>query len=188
MGLMSSRNAESALALPDADGAASAAPSLEALVAAHAERAVRIASRFVRGDRAAAEDIAQEAFARAWRALPRFRGEAELATWLYRVVVNESLSQLRRQKLRARLAALLGPERPASAPAPDPALRARIESALEALTGNERAIFTLVHLEGFTLEETAALRGRALGTVKSQLHRALTKLRRELASCWEERP
>jgi RNA polymerase sigma-70 factor (ECF subfamily) len=164
-----------------------AQPALDALVAAHGERAVRIASRFVRGDRAAAEDIAQEALAKAWRALPRFRGEAELATWLYRVVVNEALSWLRRRKLRDRLVGLLGPERPAAAPLPDPSLRARILAALDALSANERAVFTLVHLEGFTLEETAAIRGRALGTIKSQLHRALGKLRRELASCWEER-
>lgn len=168
------------------DSTAQATLSLDALVAAHGERAVRIASRFVRGDRAAAEDIAQDAFAKAWRALPRFRGEAELATWLFRVVVNESLSHLRRQKLRDRVVALFGPERPASAPPRDPTLRARIEAALSTLTASERAVFTLVHLEGFTLEETAAVCGRAIGTVKSQLHRALVKLRRELASCWEE--
>jgi RNA polymerase sigma-70 factor (ECF subfamily) len=163
-----------------------ALPSLDALVAAHGERAVRIALRFVRGDRATAEDIAQEAFAKAWRALPRFRGEAELTTWLYRVVVNASLSHLRKQKLRDGLVALLGPERPAGAPLRDPTLRARIVAALDALSANERAVFTLVHLEGFTLEETAQIRGRALGTVKSQLHRALAKLRGELATCWEE--
>jgi len=184
---MSTRNAESTLALVDETSAQPAAPALPALLAEHAERAMRIASRFVRGDRAAAEDIAQDAFARAWRALPRFRGEAELATWLYRVVVNESLSHLRKQKLRDRLVALLGPERPVGAPPSDPSLRTRIVSALDVLSANERAVFTLVQLEGFTLEQTAALRGRALGTVKSQLHRALVKLRSELASCWEER-
>ncbi len=184
---MSTRNAESLLALPDELQAHAATPSLDALIAAHGERAVRIASRFVRGDRAAAEDIAQDAFAKAWRALPRFRGEAELTTWLYRVVVNESLSHLRKQKLRDGLVSLFGPERPAGAPLRDPSLRARIVAALEVLSANERAVFTLVQLEGFTLEETAALRQRALGTVKSQLHRALVKLRRELASCWEER-
>ncbi len=165
---------------------ARALPSLDALVAAHGERAVRIALRFVRGDRATAEDIAQNAFAKAWRALPRFRGEAELTTWLYRVVVNEALSHLRRQKLRDGLVHLLGPERPAGAPLRDPSLRARIVAALDVLSANERAVFTLVHLEGFSVEETAQIRGRALGTIKSQLHRALEKLRRELATCWEE--
>jgi RNA polymerase sigma-70 factor (ECF subfamily) len=166
----------------------SAAPTLDALLAAHAERAIRIASRFVGGDRATAEDIAQEAFVKAWRALPRFRGEAELATWLYRVTVNEALSHLRRQRLRDSLIALFGPARPTqAAAAPDAPLRARIERALDALTPSERAVFVLVHLEGFTLVETADLLGRRLGTIKSQLHRALAKLRRELASCWEER-
>ena len=111
---MSIRNAESTLALADEPSVQPAVPSLAALVAAHAERAVRIASRFVRGDRAAAEDIAQDAFARAWRALPRFRGEAELATWLYRVVVNESLSHLRKQKLRDSPPALARIDRSAS--------------------------------------------------------------------------
>jgi RNA polymerase sigma-70 factor (ECF subfamily) len=181
-------SAERALTAPN-EGR-SEAPSLETLLALHGERAMRIASRIVRGDRAAAEDIAQEAFARAWLALPRFRGEAELSTWLYRVVVNEALSHLRRQKLRDRLVALLGPERPASAPppAPDPALRAAIRAALDTLSDNERAVFTLIHLEGFSVEETARIRSRALGTVKSQLHRALAKLRRELAPHWEESP
>jgi RNA polymerase sigma-70 factor (ECF subfamily) len=184
---MSSRESQGALELLG-ESRARELPSLEAWVAVHGERAVRIASRFVRGDRAAAEDIAQDAFARAWRALPRFRGEAELATWLYRVVVNEALSHLRKQKLRDGLVALLGPERPAGAPSRDPTLRARIAAALDTLTANERAVFTLVHLEGFTVEETAQIRRRAVGTVKTHLHRALAKLRSELATCWEERP
>ena len=162
-------------------------PSLEALLAAHSERAIRIASRFVRGDRAAAEDIAQEAFVKAWRALPRFRGEAELTTWLYRVVVNEALSQLRRQRVRDKLLEIFGPERPATREThSEPALRTRIERALSALTANERATFVLVHLEGFTVEDTARVLDRRVGTIKSQLHRGLAKLRRELASCWKE--
>ena len=57
------------------------------LVAAHRDRALRLAWRLVGGDDAAAEDVAQDAFVRAWRGLPRFRGEASLATWLYRIVV-----------------------------------------------------------------------------------------------------
>jgi RNA polymerase sigma-70 factor (ECF subfamily) len=175
---------------PDLLAAAEArrpAASLDALLAAHGERAIRVASRFVRGDRAAAEDIAQEAFAKAWRALPRFRGEAELATWLYRVVVNESLSHLRRRRVRESLLERFALARPAAAPRPpDPTLRARIEAALGALSANERATFVLVHLEGFTLEDAARILERRVGTIKSQLHRALVKLRRELASCWEE--
>jgi len=181
---MTSRAAETALEVATEGCPAQPAPSLDGLLAAHGERALRIASRIVRGD-AAAEDIAQDAFVKAWRALPRFAGEAELATWLYRIVVNEALSHLRRQKLREGLARWITRE-PSPAPA-DPTLRRRVERALDGLAANERAVFTLVHLEGFTVVETAAIRGRAPGTIKSQLHRALRKLRRELASCWEER-
>ena len=163
--------------------------SFEALLQTHAERAVRLASRFVAGDRAAAEDIAQEAFARAWRALPSFRGQADLSTWLYRVVVNEALSQVRRRKLREGLSDLLlrVGVRETPATTSDPGLRGRIERAMGTLSANERAAFALVHLEGFTVEDTARIRGRRSGTIKSHLHRALAKLRRELATCWEER-
>jgi RNA polymerase sigma-70 factor (ECF subfamily) len=162
--------------------------AFEALLQTHAERAVRLASRFVAGDRAAAEDIAQEAFARAWRALPRFRGQAELSTWLYRVVVNEALSQVRRRKVRDGVAAWLQRVGGRVTPAvtTDPGLRGRIERAMGTLSANERAAFALVHLEGFTVEDTARIRGRRSGTIKSHLHRALAKLRRELATCWEE--
>ncbi len=185
---MTARELDPALAVPAMSSAADWSPSLDALVATHAERAVRIAARFVPGDRAAAEDIAQEAFAKAWLGLSRFRGEAELSTWLYRVVVNEALSHLRRKRVRDGLLTLLGTQRENAAPAPgDPSLRARIEAALGSLTTKERATFVLVHLEGFTVEESARILERRVGTIKSQLHRALAKLRRELASCWEER-
>ena len=69
---------------------------------------------------------------------------------------------------------------PAAAPPGDPVLRARIASALERLSRRQREAFVLVHMEGFTLRETAELLGRAEGTVKSHLHRALRTLREEL--------
>jgi RNA polymerase sigma-70 factor (ECF subfamily) len=63
----------------------------------------------------------------------------------------------------------------------DPALRQRIASALDGLTRSQREVFTLVHLEGFTVRECAEVLGKPAGTVKSHLHRALTTLRRELS-------
>ena len=62
----------------------------QALVGTHRERAVRLAWRLVGGDDAAAEDVAQEAFVRAYRALPRFREEASLSTWFYRFVLQKA--------------------------------------------------------------------------------------------------
>jgi RNA polymerase sigma-70 factor (ECF subfamily) len=72
------------------------------------------------------------------------------------------------------------PADPSAAPLPDPALRRQIADALAALPNAQRSAFLLVHLEGFTVNEAAKIMGRAPGTVKSHLHRALTALRRRL--------
>jgi len=154
-----------------------------ALVASHGERARRLAWRLVGGDAAAAEDVAQEAFLRAYRSLPRFRGEAALSTWFYRILVRQAASHRRWRGLRERMGGWGDPEAPdPGAPAAgDPALRRRIAAALDGLTRRQREVFVLIHLEGFTVRETAATLGRPEGTVKSHLHRALARLRAELS-------
>ena len=69
-------------------------------VASHRERAVRLAWRLIGGDEAAAEDVAQDAFVRAYRALPRFREEASLSTWFYRILVRQAQSYRRWRAVR----------------------------------------------------------------------------------------
>lgn len=166
------------------------APSLEreqrffALVETHQERAVRTAWRLVGGDPAAAEDVAQQAFLKAYRSLHRFRDEATLSTWFYRILVNEARSHRRWRALRDRWHAPWVDD-VTSVPAPtthsDPPLQRRLTRALDRLTRSQREVFVLVYLEDFTLEQTAAQLGKALGTIKSHLHRALQILRAELA-------
>jgi RNA polymerase sigma-70 factor (ECF subfamily) len=153
----------------------------EAFVASHRERAVRLAWRLVGGDAAAAEDVAQDAFVRAYLALGRFRGEASLATWFYRILVRQAHSHRRWRALRE-LWSQPGEDPPDPAPAAsgDPALRRRIADTLLGLTRRQREAFVLVHLEGFSVREAAALMGSREGTVKSHLHRALRQLRVEL--------
>ncbi len=153
-----------------------------AFVEVHRTRAVRLAWRLLRGDPDAAEDVAQEAFARAWQGLAGFRGEAALGTWFYRILVRQAASHRRFRGLRERFGGLGNPDAPDPAPRPagDPALRDRIARALDALPRRQREVFVLVHLEEFTVRETAEIVGRAPGTVKSHLHRALRALRREL--------
>lgn len=152
-------------------------------VAEHRDRAVGMAWRLLGGDGAAAEDVAQEAFVRAYRSLDRFREEASLATWYYRILVNEVQRQRRWRWVRERFAgeARDEPWDPQSEAAPDPALRRRVLRALARLPRGQREAFVLVHLEGLTVRETAEVTGRALGTIKSHLHRALRSLRAELA-------
>jgi RNA polymerase sigma-70 factor (ECF subfamily) len=168
---------EGGIALADAE------QRFEALVRSHRERARRLAWRLVGGDDAAADDVVQDAFADAYRGLPRFRGDAKIETWFYRILVRRAQSYRRWRAVREALAG--PPAETAADPAPvalgDPALRQRIGDALAQLTRAQRDAFVLVHLEGFHVREAAALLGKAEGTVKSHLHRALSALRRDLA-------
>jgi RNA polymerase sigma-70 factor (ECF subfamily) len=154
-----------------------------AFVAEHRDRAVGLAARLLGGELGAAEDVAQEAFVKAYRALDRFRQEARLSTWFYRILINEVNRHRRWRAVRRRFA---GPwpadvPDPAAGVLPDPGLQRRVASALERLPRGQREAFVMVHLEGFTVAQTAEATGRAVGTVKAHLHRALRALRRDLA-------
>jgi len=160
----------------------------DAFVNEYRERAVRIAWRLLGSDSAAAEDVAQEAFARAHRGLPRFRDDAKLSTWFYRILVNEVRRHQRWSGVRRRWHAddpepdaVQDPKTRGDAARPDPALRRRIGEAVRALPRGQREAFVLVHLEGLTIAEAANATGRAVGTMKSHLHRALASLRTRLA-------
>ena len=151
-------------------------------VAQHRDRAVGLAYRLVGGNAAVAEDVAQEAFARAFRGLSRFRGDAQLSTWFYRILVNEANRHHRFAWVRRRSSEEIPETEDPRAPAPgDPALRARVAQALRGLSRGQRECFVLVHLEGFTVAEASEITGRATGTIKSHLHRALKNLREQLA-------
>lgn len=163
------------------------AERFEAFLVSHRDRARRLAWRLVGGDAAAAEDVVQDAFLRAYRALPRFREEAALSTWFYRILVRQAANHRRWRRLRERMGGWGDLEAPDPQPTPvgDPGLRDRIARALDGLSRRQREVFVLVHLEGFTVRETAGLLGKPDGTVKSHLHRALKHLRRELADLRE---
>ena len=162
-----------------------------AFVAEHRDRAVGVAWRLLSGDGAAAEDVAQEAFVRAYRSFAGFRGQAQFSTWFYRILVNEVQRHRRWRFVRERRSGELTEEPPDAnaTQTGDPALRRRIARALDRLPHGQREVFVLVHLEGFTLAEAAEITGRALGTIKSHLHRALQALRSELSDlALEARP
>jgi RNA polymerase sigma-70 factor (ECF subfamily) len=154
-----------------------------AFVASHRDRARRLAWRLVGGDAAAAEDVAQEAFVKAYRALGRFREDSTLETWFYRILVRQAHNHRRWRAVRQPWSGSSDedPVDPSSLVSSDPILRRRIAEALGRLSRRQREAFILVHLEGFTVSESAALLGKPTGTVKSHLHRALEALRAELA-------
>jgi RNA polymerase sigma-70 factor (ECF subfamily) len=129
-------------------------------------------------DAAAAEDIAQEAFLAALRALDRFDRRRPLGPWLHRIVVNRAIDWTRARALRAESAADALPEAPAlDAPA---SLDDGILSALADLGPEHRAVVVLRHLLGYTPGEIAAMLDLPRGTVNSRLRRALDALALEL--------
>jgi RNA polymerase sigma-70 factor (ECF subfamily) len=158
-----------------------------AFVAENAERARRLAWQLVGGDAAAAEDIAQEAFVKSYRSLSRFRGDASLGTWFYRILVREAHNYRRWKAVRDLWGGSSDLEvtDPSPAPSGDPLLRRRITVALDKLTRKQREAFVLVHEEGFTTREVAQMLNRSPGTVKTHLHRALQALRRDLGDLRE---
>ena len=161
--------------------------AFHALVASQRDRVLRLAWRLVDGDRAAAEDVVQDAFVKAYRGLDGFRGEAKLETWFYRILVRQAHTYRRWRAIRPLWRRERGDpstdSEPAAHPEPsgDPGLRRRIAHALETLSRRQREAFVLVHLEGFSVKECAEMMGSPDGTVKSHLHRALVKLRAALA-------
>lgn len=160
-----------------------------AFVDAHRARAVSTAWRLVGGDAAAAEDVAQDAFVKAWKALPKFRDDARLSTWFYRILVRTASNHRRWKGVRDKWRAFTGdevPDVPTETPSRDQGLQRRIAEALDGLSKGQREVFVLVHLEGFTVKEAAEVLGKAQGTLKSHLHRALKSLRRELKDLMEE--
>jgi RNA polymerase sigma-70 factor, ECF subfamily len=132
-----------------------------------------------------AEEVAQEAFIRVFRGLPKFRGDAALGTWIYRLAVNAALSHKAR---RANAPTVDADDNAAAdkalAVAPetgDAALRKQLERALAALPVGYRTVIVLHDVEGLEHEEVAAILDCHVGTSKSQLHKARAKLREMLA-------
>jgi len=141
------------------------------------------------GNRADAEDLAQQSLIRAIQALPRFRGEADPGVWLYRITVNAWKNSLRAKSARPVLRffgleekeVLSEPDLPGPDPTPERLAeageaKARLDRALEALSPEERAVLVLRELDGRSYAEIAEALDLPLGTVKSRLARARAEL------------
>jgi RNA polymerase sigma-70 factor (ECF subfamily) len=131
------------------------------------------------GNRQAAEDSAQEAFMKIWRALPGFDGRASLSTWIYTIVRNTALSMLRSRRAEISLSdpAVLEAAEAASAHFDaDDSDKGNVERLVAALPDRQRAVVTLYYLEDKSVDEVASLLGMPEGTVKTLLHRARARL------------
>jgi RNA polymerase sigma-70 factor (ECF subfamily) len=147
--------------------------ALEELFRRHWRRAHRAAYLVVH-DAAAAEDIAQESFLAAIRALDRFDRGRPFGPWLHRIAVNRAIDWARARSLRPE--ASLGEGPAGQAPTPD-ALSEKLIAALAALSPEQRAVVVLRHLLGYTPGEIGEILGLPRGTVNSRMRRALDRLR-----------
>lgn len=158
--------------------------SREAIYHRYKRRVFALALRIV--GTADAEEVAQEAFIRVFRGLPKFRGEAALGTWIYRLSVNAALShRARRPNAAVTEVEEGGVAESALSVEPvsgDAALRKRLERALAALPVGYRTAIVLHDIEGMEHEEVASILGCHVGTSKSQLHKARARLREVLAA------
>ncbi|HEX7706399.1 MAG TPA: RNA polymerase sigma factor [Thermoanaerobaculia bacterium] len=156
------------------------------LVERHSRTIYRAAYR-ITGNAADADDVVQESFLRAYRALARFDARAQFTTWLHRIVVNCALDLIdarRRREGRIDDGEDLG-QLPSRAASPDrialgSELQRAIETALDALTGKERTAFVLRHFEGMPLEEIGGILGTQMNATKNTVFRAVRKLRQQL--------
>jgi RNA polymerase sigma-70 factor (ECF subfamily) len=138
--------------------------------------------RRLAGDDALAEDWAQDAWVRVFRALPAFRGDARFSTWLHRIAVNSALHGRRWRERRVSREAPLEAEREPSGRTDHVMLRLNLQRALDELPEGMRQVIVLHDVEGYTHEEIGELLGIAAGTSKSQLFKARARLRGLLQS------
>lgn len=171
--------------------------AFDSLVRRYDRSVLRLALHML-GNEQDAQDVHQEAFIKAYRHLSNFRFECSFYTWLYRIVTNLCLDQLRRRKSRKEdpatvidaageemdLMATLQDDRATANPARElerKDMNAAIQSALDSLTPRERTVFELKHYQGLKLRTIGEMLSTTEETAKNTLFRATRKLRARLA-------
>ena len=159
--------------------------AFELLVAKYQRRLGRLISRFVR-DAAEAEDVTQDAFIKAYRALPSFRGDSAFYTWLYRIGINTAKNYLLSQGRRAPTSTAYDSDEAEDfedasllheVATPENELMSKqvvdvVNSSLQELPDDLRIALTLREIEGLSYEEIAAVMNCPVGTVRSRIFRA----------------
>jgi RNA polymerase sigma-70 factor (ECF subfamily) len=161
------------------------------LVERYSDFAYTIALRVV-GNEQDAEDVAQEAFVRAHRALGRFRGDSKFSSWLYRITVNRALTHIKRRRRRPDTVEMhssphVEAEVTSRGSGDDPGrglmeseFAQRVREAVGQLPPRYRAVVTLFYLEERSYKEVAEVLGVPMGTLKTHLHRARAMLKQAL--------
>jgi len=156
------------------------AEAFRELVDRHRDRAYGLALRIVRVP-ADAEEVAQDAFVRVWRALPRFRGDAAFATWLHRIVLRLAIDRSARLRARRQREASLAEQATESKAArehvPTSQAAERLEAMMSELSEVQRAVVTLFYYGDHSVEDVSRSMRMPENTVKTHLSRARAALR-----------
>ena len=129
-----------------------------------------------------ADDLMQEIFIKVWNALPRFRGDSDVFTWLWRIATNETVSHLRKARVRAALSfsALSAEAERVADPDPyfdgDAALRA-LRKAIAKLPDKQRMVFAMRYYEELSYEQISEITGTSVGALKASYHIAYEKVK-----------
>jgi RNA polymerase sigma-70 factor, ECF subfamily len=156
--------------------------AFEILYRKHAGKVYALCLRLMAGDRAAASELMQDVFIRAWRSLSTFRGDSAFSSWLHRLAVNTMLENLRSDSRReTRVLAMDDTSRlPGAARSSGIELKMDMDEAIASLPRGARLAFVLHDVEGYQHQEIARQLSVSVGTVKAQLHRARRLLRERL--------
>lgn len=169
--------------------------AFEQLIAQYEKKVYNLAFRLT-GNHEDASDVAQEAFIRVYNSLPEFRGDSSFATWLYRIVNNVGMDELRKRK-RQRATSLddtvtvedgeMTRQLADSAGGPEQALervetQRAVQESINSLDEEYRMVVVMCDLQGYSYNEIAETLGINLGTVKSRLHRARQALKEKFSS------
>lgn len=177
--------------------------AFEMLVVKYQRRIERLIGRMVR-DADLVQDIAQESFIRAYRAIPQFRGESAFYTWLYRIAVNtakKTLVELKRDPVINESALHGGDEgdetfrdenEPTTDETPEALLASKevagaVNDAIEALSEDLRQAVVLREIEGLSYEEIAEIMNCPIGTVRSRIYRAREAIAEKLRPLLDNR-
>jgi len=172
--------------------------AFDLLVLKYQHKVVKLVTRYLR-DPSDAEDVAQEAFIKAYRALPQFRGDSAFYTWLYRIAINtaknaivsrdrspidfdldmQNIEESNSMQLR-----LADPETPESLLQTEE-IRVTVNEAIEALPEDLRTAIVLRELEGLSYEDIAQAMDCPVGTVRSRIFRAREAIDRRLSEVFE---
>jgi RNA polymerase sigma-70 factor (ECF subfamily) len=152
--------------------------AFESLVRAYQTDVWRFAYHLTRNP-TAAEDVAQDAFLRAYRAIGSYRGTSRFSSWLMRIVRNcaiDAYRKTRRETVTSERDRVTGGGLYSVVDPPDSAERVRINEAIRRLPMPLREPFVVIEVMGFTYEEASSILGTRIGTIKSRMHRARAAL------------